>query len=329
MFVCSDSLEYAEKLLSPQLAGQLRPVAALGPALEPVVRSTLSPDAALYGNTSPSQGWTHLLLTERAEDSQCDRLMALARGGHDIPDRTVCAAGSGRRFHGFKGRGWSAEPGNLHLAVHFAPHCEIERFEVAFTILAAVSVVEAIDEVPDLRGRAGIRWVNDIVANDAKLGGVLAYTQTRHRTVTSAILGIGLNVEVTPAVGMTPFVPAVGSLRDLAADGDGITQRLMLERLLGVLQRNYDLLLRAGYRPLLERYRQRSTVIGRECMICTDESDMDLDVIATGRLLAIGDGLELHLAGESKPVLRGRLLVRHEAAMSTSRLQPGAHRVGR
>ena len=134
------------------------------------------------------------------------------------------------------------------------------------------------------------------------------------------------------------------SLRDLAGDGAHITQRAMFGRLLAALQRNYELLLQAGYRPLLERYRQRSTVIGQECMICTDESDMEPDVIAAGRLVAIGEGLELHLAGEVKPVTRGRLLVRQGAAARSAgygtvpmpgpaapgsdALEPRAHRAG-
>lgn len=329
MVVCCDSPEYAAELLPSQWAAQLRPVAEIAPAIAPVAQSLLTPGALRYAATANDQGWTHLLLAERSQESQCDRLMALARAGHEIPDRTVCAARSGERFHGFKGRPWAARPGNLHLAVHFAPHCDVERFEVAFTILAAVSVVEAIDEVPQLRGRAGIRWVNDIVVDDAKLGGVLAYTQTRSQTVTSAVLGIGLNVEQTPLVEPTPFVPVVGSIRDVAGDGTDVTQRFMLERLLDALQRNYDLLLQAGYRPLLERYRQRSTVIGRECIICTDESDMNLDVIATGRLLDIGEGLELHFEGLSRPVLRGRLLAGPGAATGVQRPEPGVHPAGR
>lgn len=109
-------------------------------------------------------------------------------------------------------------------------------------------------------------------------------------------------------------MPAVSSVRELAADGADVTQRVMLERLLDALQHNYDLLLQTGYRPLLERYRRRSTIIGRVCTVCTDESDMELEIIAAGRVIAIGDGLELHLEGGKKPVTRGRLLVgRHLA----------------
>lgn len=328
MIVYTDSTEYAARLLAPEAIRGLQPAPARDGSVAPLAEALLAGDSAVHTTTTATPAWTHLFITGVAADSQCDQLIRLLRLGHVVPDRLVAAACTGQRFHGFKGRHWAAPPGNLHLAVHFAPRCEVERFEVAFTVLAAVSVVEAIDEVPGLQGRCGIRWVNDIVVHDAKLGGVLAYTQTRQRTVTSAILGIGLNVEVTPRVEMTPFVPAVTSLRDLAGDGAHITQRDMFGRLLAALQRNYNLLLQAGYRPLLQRYRQRSTVIGRKCMICTDESDMEPEVVAAGRLVAIGEGLELHLAGEAEPVTRGRLLVRKGAATGSDALDPRAHRAG-
>ena len=40
------------------------------------------------------------------------------------------------------------------------------------------AVVDALDAVPGLEGRARIKWVNDILIGDAKVAGILAYTQT-------------------------------------------------------------------------------------------------------------------------------------------------------
>ncbi len=307
--VYTDSVQYAARLLAPDVSSRLRPQPACDPAIAPLLGALLAGVPEIHTATMSVPAWQHLFITETSADSQCDRLLDLLRQGCVVPDRMACIAGTGPRFHGFKGRNWSAAPGNMHLAVHFAPDCAVERFEVAFTMLAALSVVDALDQVPALAGRSGIRWVNDIVVDDAKLGGVLAYTQTRDRTVTSAILGIGLNVEVTPAVPPTCFVPSVSSVCDLAGDGVSVTQRDVLGLLLNALQRNYDLLLQAGYRSLLERYRQRSTIIGQECTVCTDESDVEFEIITTGRVIAIGDGLELHLEGRNLPITRGRLFV--------------------
>lgn len=309
MLVYTDNIDFAVEVLPEGTGGQFNTCAGLDPPIQAMADALLESQRTWHVGTAPSPAWGHLFLTGDSARSQCDQLIDLSRNGHSIPDRTLCLARTGRNFHGFKGRPWAAAPGNIHLAAHFAPGCAIERFEVAFTVLAALSVVDAIDDVPDLRDRSGIRWVNDIMVKGAKIGGVLAYTQTRDRTVTSAVVGIGLNVATTPVVAPTPFVPAVSSLRALAAGGPAITQRFVLDRLLSALDRNYRLLLQAGPWLLLERYRQRSTILGQECTVCTDESDTDIDVIAAGTVLSIGDGLELHFAGGGRPVTRGRLVV--------------------
>ena len=309
MIIFSDSAEFAAEVLPSGLADGCAPPPAASASIRPLVAALLGGPPGLYAGSAALPAWTHLFLATDPAGSQCDQLIALTRNGYDIPDRTACLARTGTGFRGFKGRTWTAVPGNIHLAVHFAPGRAIERFEVAFTILAALSVVEAIDGLPGLRHRPGIRWVNDIVLGDAKVGGVLAYTQTQGRTVNSAVLGIGVNVEATPVVESTPFVPAVTSLRDLASGDGSVSLPAVFGRLLDALARNYDLLLQSGYRPLLERYRQRSTVTGRNCTVCTEESDREPSVIAAGRLSAIGDGLELHLDGHEKPITRGRLLV--------------------
>jgi BirA family biotin operon repressor/biotin-[acetyl-CoA-carboxylase] ligase len=320
MIIFSDSAEFAAEVLPVELAEGCTPTPAALAKMRPLLSALLGDPPDLYAGSAALPAWTHLFLATDSARSQCDQLIALTRSGYDIPDRTACLARTGSGFRGFKGRTWTAAPGNIHLAVHFAPGRAIERFEVAFTILAALSVVEAIDGLPGLRYRPGIRWVNDIVLDDAKVGGVLAYTQTQGLTVNSAVLGIGVNVEATPAVESTPFVPAVTSLRDLTLEGESVSLPAVLGRLLDALARNYDLLLQSGYRPLLERYRQRSTVTGRNCTICTEESDMEPSVIAAGRLSAIGDGLELHLDGYEKPITRGRLLVdRPHAAIGSGR----------
>ncbi len=262
-------------------------------------------------------GWTHLLLAETADRSNYDRLIELVRAGRILPDRLLCLAGSGRGFHGFKGRHWAAVPGNVHLSVHLAPQRAIERFEVAFMALAAVAVVEAIDRVSGIEQRPGIRWVNDIVFGPAKVGGVLAYTHARRTTVNAAILGIGVNVLTRPEVEPTPFVPSVTALaehtRTAAAtpEPDATVPLLatFLARLLDALDRNYRTLLDRGHRPIVEAYRSRSVVVGREVEIRAEDSDAEPRVMARGVVRAIGDGLELFLEGRNEPVTRGRIVV--------------------
>ncbi len=308
MAIYTDSPAFAAEVLPESLAGALSPAAPLDPSTGPLLQAILGPGPLLRAPLAPSP-WSLLLLAERAARSNYDLLIELARGGAHLPDRTACLAGSGLGFHGFKGRSWAAIPGNLHLSVHFAPGREVERFEVAFTVLAALSVLDALDAVPGMEGRAGLKWVNDVLLDGAKVAGVLAFTQTQDRSVSRAVLGMGVNVLATPEVEPTPFVPAVTSVRSaLGGGGERLLPRV-LQGLLDALGRNYRVLLEDGFRPLLERYRERSVILGQEVTICSDDLHEVPQVIASGRVLALGDSLEVFLEGRDQPVTRGRMIL--------------------
>jgi BirA family transcriptional regulator, biotin operon repressor / biotin---[acetyl-CoA-carboxylase] ligase len=294
--------------LPPEVVGTYARVATSGEALAPLLHAVFAGAASLYRAPLDLTGWRAILVREHAASSQYDDLIQLIRRGVRVPDRVACLARTGSGMRGFRGREWVALPGNIHLTVHFAPGRAIERFESAFTVLAAVAAAQAAESVPGLGGRARIKWVNDVLVDGGKVGGVLAYTQTRESVVSAVVLGIGLNVEATPQVERSDFVPAAASLRDAAPDPALANVGPVLAELLNALQRSYALLLREGAAPLLEEYRARSAVLGEVVTIMKDDT-ASAEVVASGRVTAIGDGLELYLDGRTDPVTRGRLVL--------------------
>jgi BirA family biotin operon repressor/biotin-[acetyl-CoA-carboxylase] ligase len=307
MAVYTKNPGYAAALLPEDLLQRLAPVESLDPSLEPLGEALFGGPEGLLTSPLGFPEWESVFLAEFSPRSQYDQLITLARGEPGLPDRTVCLAGAGRDFHGFKGRYWAAVPGNLHLAIHLAPRRSIDRFGVAFTILAALSVTEAIAEVPSLEAPPQIKWVNDILLADAKVGGILAYTQSQGTKVSSVVLGIGLNVDTTPKVEPTPFVPQVAALKDfLPNPGPGLRKQV-LSRLLQTLARNYQTLLEKGVGPLLEKYRDLSVVIGKEVTICTEVSDRTLQIVTEGRVASLGENLEIFLEDHPQPISGGRL----------------------
>jgi BirA family transcriptional regulator, biotin operon repressor / biotin---[acetyl-CoA-carboxylase] ligase len=308
MAVYTDNPDFAARLLAAGGPADFVPAAAPAP-LAPVLAALFHAPAALAAAPAAVAGWRDLAVCDFAAASQYDALIGLARAGVALPDRLACVARSGNGFHGFKGRSWSACPGNIHLTVHLAPDRPIPRFDTAFIALAAVSVAEAVDALPGLAGRARFKWVNDVLVEGAKVAGVLAYTHTREHTVTGVVLGIGVNVETTPRVERDAFVPAAGSLRELAPDPAAVELGATRRGVLAALARNYDGLLAEGWRPLLERYRARSAVLGQHVTICTDDGTAPPRILAAGRVTGIGEGLELELEGRAEPVRGGRLIL--------------------
>jgi biotin-(acetyl-CoA carboxylase) ligase len=321
-----------------------------GQAAEQAAAALAPLRAHIYAGAGPVEsvplvlpGWQALLMREQVTESQFDTLIRLLREGTPLPGGVACIAGWGSGMHGFRGRPWQALPGNLHLVVHLAPGCRVDRFDAAYPALAAVCAAEAADvvlgggEAGSLGSRhagtggagspgfAGIKWVNDVVISGSKVGGVLAWTQTQQQRVTSVVLGIGLNVETTPAVERSPFVPGATSLREVAPTGASPALGDAVAPLLQALARGHDRLLRDGADWLLEEYRARSVVIGRQVVVLREDAAVPTpasppvgslppggETIAAGRVLGIGNGLELLLEGTSDPVTRGRLLLVEE-----------------
>lgn len=253
------------------------------------------------------EGWNYLLIAESVDESQYDILIELARNNVPLPHGILCLAARGNRFHGFKGRRWDSPEGNLYLSAHFAPSRKIENYGPGFMVLAAVSVVEAIDKVPGLSGQAGIKWVNDILIDDAKVCGVLAHTVAEDELVTNAIIGIGLNVETAPDIEPTKFVPRVGSLAESASDPASCTRGRLFQLLIRSIYKSYLSLAGGNNRNLIREYRDRSLIIGRKVTIYEDSAEGNPEILSEGRVIDIGNDLELILEGVESPIKRGRL----------------------
>ncbi|MCJ7680075.1 MAG: biotin--[acetyl-CoA-carboxylase] ligase [Candidatus Aminicenantes bacterium] len=261
------------------------------------------------GKVEGQRFWHLAFLVEEARMSQYDLLIERARQGGSIPDRMICLADSGESFHGQRERPWAALKGNIHLSVHLIPGCPVPHFGTGFSILAAVALIEAVDGLPGFRGRAGIKWVNDIWLDGAKIAGFLAYTQSMEQNVDRAILGIGLNVETSPNIESDVFVPRASSLRDRAGSGKSPPIAAVIDGLLQALERNYSSLLAGRYDELLYFYKKRCLVIGRKITLFSDSPGLDPQEIVSGTVSAIGPNLELYLKGHSNPFTSGRLVL--------------------
>jgi biotin-(acetyl-CoA carboxylase) ligase len=261
----------------------------------------------LWTATAEGFGFRIALLRRFAPLSQYDAMLDLARTRAGLPDGLLCLAGAGRGFHGQRGRRWTAEPGNLHLTAFFQLGVPARGFHALWPALAAVSCVEAIDRLKGLRGRAGIKWVNDILIDGNKAAGFLAFSQIRDERVEAALLGIGINVLKAPGTIASPFVSRATCLKEDCAESAAGLEARVLNLILRRLTWNVARLKRGEGPDLVRLYKRRSVVVGRKVRILA-EDEGDPGEIAAGVVSAVGDELELYLAGRKDPVRRGRLV---------------------
>jgi BirA family biotin operon repressor/biotin-[acetyl-CoA-carboxylase] ligase len=194
----------------------------------------------------------------------------------------------------------------------FSPNKKLASYGPGFMALSVVSVIETIDSVEGMSGRASIKWVNDILVGNAKVGGVIAYTQAIGSDITGAVLGIGLNVEAAPEIELSEFVPDVACLCDYVGDIQLCNLRIVLEALMYRLAENYRSLEDGNYSKLLAKYRERCAVIGREVAVCEERGEPLPDIVASGRVVGIGENLELLIEDVAEPITNGRLILKPE-----------------
>ena len=307
MKIYTDRVRFAQTLFPADLPWEEARIRTFPSPLRASLEA-LTPELVVHSSELPGPGpWAHAILIESAEQSQFDALNALARQ-NDVPsDGLVCVAGTGKKFHGFKDRPWEAAPGNLHLSALTSPRSTIDHPGVAFIVLAVVSVLQTLDDLGALPKRATVKWVNDIMVDDAKVGGVLANCQIQDDIVMHATFGIGVNVEKAPTVAPTLFVPKVGFLQQFSADPRRCALHLVFQKLLMYLGENYVSLLAGGYQRLLDFYRSRSLVLGKRVRLHRDTSGRAPDAMLEGVVMSIGDDLELSIDSAAAPVSEGRL----------------------
>jgi BirA family biotin operon repressor/biotin-[acetyl-CoA-carboxylase] ligase len=181
-----------------------------------------------------------------------DWLLSAARGG--AADRTVVVADFQHRGRGRLDRRWEAPPGTSLLASVLlrVPLAPSERHLA--TVAVGLSALEACQAVAALR--AGLKWPNDIVVSDRKLGGLLAESDAAAGSP-AIVVGIGLNLT-------WPGPPDADGTSVLEETGSSVERDVLLDALLFGLGSHADELSSpAGRSSLLEAYRLRLATLGR------------------------------------------------------------------
>ena len=120
-------------------------------------------------------------------------------GGHG-PQWILAARQSAGR--GRSGRAWQSQPGDLAATLLFPPGCApAELHQLSF--LTGVAVHEAISPLVPPDSSLRLKWPNDILTGNAKLGGILIES-TLAGGITAAAIGIGINIAGAPLLGDRP-----------------------------------------------------------------------------------------------------------------------------
>ena len=109
----------------------------------------------------------------------------------------VCLAEFQSAGRGRRGRGWVSPFGaNLYLSLAW----RFDEWPPGFTALGMVTAIAAVRALESLGVQGvSIKWPNDLLAKDRKLGGVLVDLQGEPPGATRVVIGLGLNVRMPAA----------------------------------------------------------------------------------------------------------------------------------
>jgi BirA family biotin operon repressor/biotin-[acetyl-CoA-carboxylase] ligase len=169
-------------------------------------------------------------------------------------------AGRGRGDHS-----WHSPAGQgLYLSIVLRP--QLPPNDVLWlSLIAGLAVRSAIHEVTTIA--VDLRWPNDIMLRDKKLGGILTELGTESGRITQAVVGIGLNIN-------QPHVPAelstlATSLR-IETDRDWPREEI-LTSLLRAIDREYRTLSSVPAKSDIVRRFEQSSSYARGARVAVDD----------------------------------------------------------
>jgi BirA family transcriptional regulator, biotin operon repressor / biotin---[acetyl-CoA-carboxylase] ligase len=106
-------------------------------------------------------------------------------------------AGVQTRGRGRSGRTWVSPRGNLYATLVFAPGCRPHRVQ-ELSLVAGIAVHDAIGSLGAGMPHLRLKWPNDVLLGGAKVAGVLAESTVGQDGMPIVLLGIGINLAVSP-----------------------------------------------------------------------------------------------------------------------------------
>ncbi|NJD57663.1 MAG: biotin--[acetyl-CoA-carboxylase] ligase [Nitrospirae bacterium] len=205
--------------------------------------------------------WQALIVHDSVESTN-DLAMSLAsRKG--ISSGTVLIADRQIRGKGRLGRKWESPEGrNIYMSLVIRPELA-PRDVTMLTVLAAVAGAHAIQKTAVVPVR--IKWPNDLVVSDRKLGGILTEVRADPDRINLAVIGIGVNVNMLSADFSEEIRSLATSVR--LATGHPVSRNELIIRMLKEFEHWYGILIAEGKRPLLDAWRKNSSTLGRHVRV--------------------------------------------------------------
>ncbi len=175
-------------------------------------------------------------------------------------------AGRGRR-----GRTWHSPPqGNLYTSVIVVPRPKATGMAPWLTWVPLFSALAGADCLSQQTGLSvSVKWPNDLLINEKKLGGILCEQTTTPDRTMAIVIGIGLNINA--ALNSFPEDLREGATTLSEQAGRQFDRVSILADLLCRLEQRMDRLFLDGPAGMVDEFTQRCSTLGKTVRVTLEE----------------------------------------------------------
>ncbi|MFH0935643.1 MAG: biotin--[acetyl-CoA-carboxylase] ligase [Candidatus Omnitrophota bacterium] len=221
--------------------------------------------------------------------------VAMQLGAEGACEGTLVVAESQRKGRGRLSREWfSPKYKGIYASLILRPKILPVQASI-LTLLAAISICEALKQACGLEAR--IKWPNDILLQNKKLGGILTELNAEMDRVKFVVIGIGLNVNNDKK----SLVPGATSLKEHKKEW--ISRVSLLGQILLEMEENYLVFQKRGAAPIVEKWREHSLTLGKRVKVHCQKDTIEgeaVEIDGDGGLLIRTDSgtMEKVMAGD-------------------------------
>ncbi len=209
---------------------------------------------------------------------------AFQLGVEGIDEGTVVCAESQTKGKGRLGRSWVSPKGKgIYMSVVLRPSL-MPADLTQLTLLCAVAVCEAVGGFCGVPAK--IKWPNDILVHNKKLAGILTESSAEMDRVRFVVVGIGVNVNA-PLSQMPEHSTSIKN-----ETGKRASRVVLMQEILRSLERWYIILGAQGFVPVITRWKELSSTLGRHVRLVDPSGDVEgraVDLDEYGGLIIQGE----------------------------------------
>lgn len=262
----------------------------------------------LIGRTGLNELWDII-------DSSSTRAAELA--GKGAPEGVFVIARQQSAGRGRQGKTWlSKADSGIYISFILRPPLKSSVLPLA-SFAVGLATAEAIEATLGIT--AGIKWVNDLIFDGRKLGGILCEipgqnttpaqqnktqspnAQTKSAATPPLIIGIGINLNLEQSSLPDELQGRVASLDQIC--GKAVDANTLIAELCLRLEFRYEELKQGGAKEILDAWKERSVTLGKQIKAISGNQEIfgqAIDIAQNGALIVRDEnGQEIHLhAGE-------------------------------